>query len=99
LADRHISATIRDAERLFPNPFPGDALMPASQVLAFRENRSTMTIADGLAYVERTRRQIDKFDEALPSAHGKKMTAEDTAEIRAMCDQLEEEINDLLCIR
>ena len=62
--------------------------MSASNVLSFSEQTSTMTYAQGLAYIERTRRQLDRFD-ALPHAPGKVIPSEDEAEIRRLCDEVE----------
>jgi hypothetical protein len=62
--------------------------MPASKVLSFSEKTSTMTYAQGLAFIERTRRQLDRFD-ALPHATGKTIPSEDEAAIRQICDEVE----------
>jgi len=62
-----------------------------SNLLAFSENLGSMTFEDGIAFLERTRRQLDRFD-ALPRANGQTITPEDAAEIRALCDELESDI-------
>ena len=72
--------------------------MPASKVISFAEPEQKMTIADGLAYVERTRRQLDRFDAALPHDEGKTFDPQEAAEIRKLCDRLETDLNRLLGI-
>jgi len=66
--------------------------MTRSTVLGFSENTATMTFAEGLAFIERTRRQLDRFD-ALPHAPGEVIAPEDAAAIRRQCDELEADIN------
>jgi hypothetical protein len=51
-----------------------------------------VTFADGLAFIERTRRQLDRF-ELLPRAPGQTIAPQDAEEIRRMCDDLEADIN------
>ena len=63
--------------------------MPASSVLTLSENFDTMTFAEGLSFIERTRRQLDRFDDALPHADGKSIDPAEAAEIRRRCDELE----------
>jgi hypothetical protein len=63
---------------------------PKVQMLA--ENTGTMTFAEGRAFIERTHRQFDRFDD-LPHAPGQTIAPEDAAEIRRMCDELEADIN------
>jgi hypothetical protein len=70
--------------------------MPSSTVIAFSENTATMTFAQGLAFIERTRRQLDRFDDALPHAPGKSMDPGDVTLIRRSCDELEADITRLL---
>jgi hypothetical protein len=57
----------------------------------FAENTGTMTFAEGRAFIERTRRQLDRFHE-LPHAPGQTIAPDDAAEIRRMCDGLEADI-------
>lgn len=66
--------------------------MTASTVLKLAEPMKTMTFAEGLAFIERTRRQLDRFD-ALPHAPGQAISPEDAAEIRRLCDELSADIN------
>jgi len=56
------------------------------------EHTGTMTFAEGHAFIERTRRQLDRFGE-LPHAPDQTIAPEDAAEIRRMCDELEADIN------
>jgi hypothetical protein len=66
--------------------------MPESNVLRLAEPTRTMTFAEGRAFIERTRRQLDRFD-ALPHGEGETIAPEDAAAIRQMCDELEADIN------
>jgi hypothetical protein len=66
--------------------------MATANVIALSENTKTMTFEEGRTFIERTRRQLDRFSE-LPHAHGEKIAPEDEAEIRGMCDKLEADIN------
>jgi hypothetical protein len=66
--------------------------MSRSTVLSFSETTATMTFAEGLAFIERTRRQLDRFD-GLPHAPGETISPEDVAAIRQECDELEADIN------
>ncbi len=72
--------------------------MSASTVVGFSEPTETMTIAEGLAFIERTRRQLDRFDAALPHDEGKSIDPEEAAAIRSICDKVEADINRLLGI-
>lgn len=69
--------------------------MPSPRVQIFAENTGTMTFAEGRAFIERTRRQLDRFDN-LPHASGQTIAADDAAEIRRLCDDLEADINSSL---
>jgi hypothetical protein len=71
--------------------------MSRSTVICFSENTAAMTFAQGLTFVERTRRQLDRFD-ALPHAPGETISPEDAAAIRKQCDELETDINRSLSI-
>jgi hypothetical protein len=50
-----------------------------------------MTIADALAFIERTRRQVDRFN-VLPRAPDQWITPEDAADIHRQCDELEADL-------
>lgn len=69
--------------------------MPASNVVGFSETTETMTFADGLAFIDRTRRQLDRFD-ALPHAPGESIAPEEAAAIRRICDKVEADIREML---
>jgi hypothetical protein len=66
--------------------------MATANVIALSENTKTMTFAEGRTFIERTRRQLDRFDD-LPRAPGQSILPEDAAQIRKMCDELEADIN------
>jgi hypothetical protein len=51
-----------------------------------------MTFADGIDFIARTRRQLDRFG-ALPGTEGKPIDPHEEAAIRRLCDELEAEIN------
>ncbi len=72
--------------------------MCAANVLGFSEPTNTMTIADGLAFIERTRRQLDRFDHALPHDEGQSFDPEEAAAIRGICDRVEADLHRLLSI-
>jgi hypothetical protein len=63
--------------------------MPASKVIVFGEDTRTMTYADGLEFIERTRRQLDRFEVALPKGEGQMISPEDADSIRLQLDELE----------
>jgi hypothetical protein len=66
--------------------------MPAPKVVTLSENVSTMTFAEGIAFIERTRRQLDRFDD-LPHVERQSISSGDAEEIRLLCDELEADIN------
>jgi hypothetical protein len=72
-------------------PVVCERFMPASSIIQFSENVSTMTFEEGLAFIERTRRQLDRFH-SLPHPPEQIIAPEDEAEIRRMCDALEADI-------
>ena len=63
--------------------------MSANKVIAFGEPTRTMTYEEGLAFVERTRRQLDRFEVALPRANEQRIAPGDAANIRRQLDSLE----------
>ena len=69
--------------------------MPATNVLGFSEPIGAMTFAEGRAFIERTRRQLERFDN-LPHAPGETIDPAEAGAIRAMCDDLEADIERLL---
>jgi hypothetical protein len=66
--------------------------MSASNVIQFSENAGTMTFEEGLAFIERTRRQIDRFH-SLPHSPEQTIAPEHEAKIRRLCDELEADIH------
>lgn len=65
--------------------------MPASNVTEFAQTDRPMTYEEGLAFIERMRRQLDRFDVAVPGMSGKRMDPETETNIRRICDELEAE--------
>ena len=63
--------------------------MSGDTVVAFGEDTRTMTYEDGLAFIARTRRQLDRFDQALPHRAGETIDPEDGTRIREKLDALE----------
>jgi len=66
--------------------------MPESNVLTLAEPTRTMTFAECRAFIDRTRRQLDRFD-ALPHTQGETIAPGDAEAIRQMCAELEASIN------
>jgi hypothetical protein len=66
--------------------------MSQSSVLNFDTQTGAMSIAEGLDSIARLRRQLDRFDVALPGAKAKRMDPETEAKIRSICDELEAEM-------
>jgi hypothetical protein len=66
--------------------------MTESQILTLAEPTQTMTFAEGLAFIARTRRQLDRFGE-LPGASDRTIAPESATKIRRLCDKLESDIN------
>ena len=66
--------------------------MPAPKVIQFGEATDTMTYAEGIAFIERTRRQLDRFDDAMPRPTEQTIVPEDAQRIRTMLDELEADI-------
>lgn len=63
----------------------------AATVLRFGEATATMTFAEGLTFIERTRRQLDRFGELSGSAVTF-IDPQEAHEIRRLCDELEADI-------
>ena len=66
--------------------------MTGAKVISFGENSARATYADGLAFIERTRRQLDRFEDALPHEREHRIAPEDAAAIRRKLDELEASI-------
>ena len=67
-----------------------------TKVITLSENLGQMTNEEGLAFIERMRRQLDRFA-LLPGTQGQKMNPECEAGIRQICDKVEREIHQSLC--
>jgi hypothetical protein len=70
--------------------------MTRSNVLSLSEPTGTMTYAECLVFLDRTRRQLDRFDTALPHSESETIDPEDADAIRCMCDELEADIRQSL---
>jgi hypothetical protein len=66
--------------------------MSVAKVIQFGEAPGTMTYAEGLAFIERTRRQLDRFDDAMPRPPGETIAPEDAQRIRTMLGELEADL-------
>jgi hypothetical protein len=94
-ADKHRPAVFRLPSE--PAPFNigvakqhRDAyFMAEPKVIMMAEDTAPMTWAECRAFVERTRRQLDRFD-ALPHEPGQVFPPEYAAEIRSLCNELEQ---------
>jgi hypothetical protein len=88
LAQALVLAMIRETKTRPHRPLQRGC-MSDSQVIHFGETTRTMTYAEGLAFIERTRRQLDRFVTALPHTQGESISPGDAAAIRAKLDALE----------
>jgi hypothetical protein len=70
--------------------------MTPSNVVGFSEHIETMTFEEAMAFVERTRRQLDRFDAALPHKEGQTIDPAEAQAIRQMCDVLEADMKECL---
>ena len=67
--------------------------MAEAQVITFMESPGrTMTCEEGLTFIDRMRRQLDRFGVAVPGKEGQHMDPEIEARIRQICDELEAEL-------
>ncbi len=71
-------------------PLSGEVFMTTSNVIAFAQT-NPMTYEEGFAFIEKMRRQLDRFDVALPGRTGARMDPQIEARIREICDDLEAE--------
>jgi hypothetical protein len=78
-----------DYETHLTNPTP-ESPMSASNVLRFSENFETMTFPECLAFISRSRRQIDRIEQ-LPQTPDE-LDTEELAGIRRGLDDLERRI-------
>jgi hypothetical protein len=63
--------------------------MSGSNVISFGENSAGATYAEGLAFINRTRRHLDRFEQALPHQRELNIAPEDAATLRHKLDELE----------
>jgi len=61
------------------------------EILELRPPAGHASQGDLLRYIERTRRQLDRFEE-LPDGHSKRIAPDAAVRIRRMCDELESDI-------
>lgn len=66
--------------------------MSTTKIEWIGEKTSSMTFKEGLAFIKRTRRQLERLDE-LPHAAGQTIPPDERAVIGRMCDELEADIN------
>ena len=85
---------IRDAGYCSPEPALQGVIMCASTVLRFNESFNTMTTRECMAFIERSRRQIDRL-EHLPRSPGE-ADREELASIRVGLDALEKRVRSYL---
>jgi hypothetical protein len=64
---------------------------PNAEVFELRPLSGFKSQGDLLAYIERTRRQLDRFEQ-LPKSDAQRMDPNAAARIRTMCDELESDI-------
>jgi hypothetical protein len=72
------------------NPAFKEAFMSTSSLVRFSENFGTMTAPECLAFIARTRRQIDRL-EHLPQQPGE-LDMQELASIRSGLDELEQRV-------
>jgi hypothetical protein len=82
---------ISDADADISNALSREVFMPSAKVIEFSETDRPMTYAQGLAFIKRMRRQLDRFDVTGPGKSGKRMDPETEARIRQICDEVEAE--------
>jgi hypothetical protein len=67
--------------------------MSTSNVIDFAQTDHPMTYEQGLAFIKRMRRQLDRFEVTVPGANGRRIAPETEAKIRRLCDELEAEFH------
>lgn len=67
--------------------------MSTSNVIDFAQTDRRMTYEEGFAFIDRMRRQLDRFDVSVPGVNGRRMDPETEANIRRICDELEAEFH------
>jgi hypothetical protein len=88
LAEAIAFGMIGDAQPESPRP-SSEVTMSTSNVLDFAQTDHPMTYEEGLAFIARMRRQLDRFDVSVPGANGRRMAPETEVKIRRICDELE----------
>ena len=68
--------------------------MPESNVIGFSESIPVKTTAQGAAFIELMRRQLDRYGVAFPGVEGQQMEGGCEQKIRRICDDLEREIRE-----
>jgi len=63
----------------------------SAEIIELRRPAGYASQGDLLRYIERTRRQLDRFEQ-LPDGHAKRIDPDAAARIRCMCDELETDI-------
>ena len=63
----------------------------SADIFEFRPPAGYASRGDLLRYIERTRRQLDRFEQ-LPDGHAKRIDPDAASRIRCMCDELETDI-------
>jgi hypothetical protein len=91
LAEAIRFAMIGGARTGIRNLLSGEVSMTTSNVIAFAGTNRPMTYEEGFAFIEKMRRQLDRFDVALPGRTGERMDPKIEARIREICDELEAE--------
>jgi hypothetical protein len=91
-----LAATIRsgmigDTKTDIRNLLSWGAAMSISNVLEFDQADRPMTYEQAFAFIEKMRRQLDRFGVAVPGKNGQRMNPETEAQIRSLCDELEAE--------
>ncbi len=67
---------------------PSESTDSNAKVFELRPLPRFASQGDLLRYIERTRRQLDRFEQ-LPGADGKTFAADAAGRIRSLCDELE----------
>jgi hypothetical protein len=62
--------------------------VPDRSLSIFLPDFDSMSVGDALAYIERTRRQLDRFD-CLPDGATRPIDPVEADAIRGLCDKLE----------
>ena len=93
LAEGTVFGMIGNTKADIGNLFSGDVIMPAATVIGLSETTAPKTYEEGLEFIARMRRQLDRFDVAFPGANGNRMAPETEAKIRTICDELEADLH------